>query len=232
MQPHIFYAIAYTGRRRPVCQWAEKMVMSEACVPGVTLEVGSSKAAARIRAAAVEMFAERGYGATSLRDITARLGLSPGAVYPHYKTKESLLYAISLEGHTAALSAVSTGDSPDAAPADRLERTTAAYVEWHAVNHSLARVVQYELRSLSVAHYDKIATIRRRTTVIFTEILQSGVATSDFSIADVEAAALAISSLCIDVSRWFPTRRRRNSTELAATYVELVMQMVAARTRR
>jgi AcrR family transcriptional regulator len=208
------------------------MVMSEVYGPGATIEVGPSKAAARIRAAAVEMFAERGYGATSLRDITARLGLSPGAVYPHYKTKESLLYAISLEGHTAALSAVITRDSPVAVPADRLERTTAAYVEWHAVNHSLARVVQYELRSLSVAHYRKIATIRRKTTAVFTDILQSGVDTGDFGIADVEAAALAISSLCIDVSRWFPTRHRRNPTELAAAYVELVIHMVAARTPR
>lgn len=206
--------------------------MSEVYGPGAAIEVGPSKAAARIRSAAVEMFAEKGYGASSLRDISAHLGLSPGAVYPHYKTKESLLYAISLEGHTAALSAVIAADSPDAAPADRLARTTAAYVQWHAVNHTLARVVQYELRSLFAVHYRKIATIRRKTTAVFTDILQSGSDAGDFGVGDVDAVVLAISSLCIDVSRWFPTRRRRDPSELASAYVDLAMRMVAVQTSR
>ncbi|OJZ64123.1 TetR family transcriptional regulator [Mycobacterium paraffinicum] len=204
--------------------------MGEVQTRGDASQIGTSRAAARIRTAAVEIFAQRGYGATSLRDIATRLGLSPGAVYPHYKTKESLLYAISLEGHTAALAAVTIDHSEAGGPVSQLERAVGAYVEWHAVNHALARVVQYELRSLSQAHYRQIATIRKKTTAVFSDIIQKGVRAGDFDVEDVDAAVLAISSLCIDVSRWFPTRRRRDPSELASTYVGLVMHMLMVRT--
>ncbi len=59
--------------------------------------VGGSKAAARIRTAAIEEFAEHGYGGTTTRRIAARLGMSPAAMYPHYASKEELLFAIAYE---------------------------------------------------------------------------------------------------------------------------------------
>ena len=44
--------------------------------------ISPSKAAARIRAAAVDAFASAGYGGTTTRDIAARLDMSPAAMYP------------------------------------------------------------------------------------------------------------------------------------------------------
>ncbi|MET3957806.1 AcrR family transcriptional regulator [Rhodococcus sp. OAS809] len=191
-------------------------------------EVGTSKAAARIRAAAIEVFAAKGYGATTTREIAANLDLSAGAVYPHYKTKESLLFAISLEGHDAALIAVEQADQPAASPVIRLAAIVAAYVKWHADNRALARVVQYELRSLSNEHFNVIADIRRSTSRVFTRVIEAGDASGDFQTVDVEAAALAITSLGVDVSRWFPSNTYSEPDALAARYVELALRMVGA----
>ncbi|OUS79702.1 TetR/AcrR family transcriptional regulator [Rhodococcus sp. NCIMB 12038] len=192
----------------------------------VVSEVGTSKAAARIRAAAIEVFAAKGYGATTTREIAASLDLSPGAVYPHYKTKESLLFAISLEGHDAALAAVTQADQPTAPPAVRLAATVTAYVTWHADNHALARVVQHELRSLSQEHFKAIVDIRRTTSRVFTRIIEAGDASGDFQTIDLEAATLAITSLGVDVSRWFPSNTHSDPAILAERYVELSLRMV------
>ena len=62
-----------------------------------------SAAAERIRRAAIEAFAESGYGGTSTRQIAKRLNMSATAMYPHYRSKEELLYAIALEGHGSLL---------------------------------------------------------------------------------------------------------------------------------
>lgn len=48
----------------------------------------------RIRSVAAELFAERGYGETSLREIAERLGITKAALYYHYPSKEQLLQAI------------------------------------------------------------------------------------------------------------------------------------------
>ena len=194
----------------------------------VACEVGTSKAAARIRTAAIEVFAAKGYGASTTREIAASLDLSPGAVYPHYKTKESLLFAISLEGHNAALATVMHADQPIAPPALRLAATVTAYVKWHADNHALARVVQPELRSLSHEHFNAIADIRRTTSRVFTRIIEAGDASGDFQTIDVEAATLAITSLGVDVSRWFPSNTYSEPDIIATRYVELALRMVGA----
>ncbi len=43
---------------------------------------------------ALELFAQKGYEATSVRDIAAALGLSAGALYRHYPSKEAVFEAI------------------------------------------------------------------------------------------------------------------------------------------
>jgi AcrR family transcriptional regulator len=48
----------------------------------------------RILDAATELFNERGYAGTSIRDITERLGMTKGALYYHFASKDELLYAM------------------------------------------------------------------------------------------------------------------------------------------
>jgi AcrR family transcriptional regulator len=48
----------------------------------------------QIRKLALELFAERGYDGTSLREIADRLGITKAAVYYHFKTKEEILASL------------------------------------------------------------------------------------------------------------------------------------------
>ena len=48
----------------------------------------------RILDAATELFNERGYAGTSIRDITERLGMTKGALYYHFASKDELLHAM------------------------------------------------------------------------------------------------------------------------------------------
>ena len=43
---------------------------------------------------AIELFAEKGYEATSIQEITKHCGISKGAFYLDFKSKDELLYAI------------------------------------------------------------------------------------------------------------------------------------------
>lgn len=48
----------------------------------------------KILEAAIEMFAEKGYAATSTSEIAKRAGVTEGTIFRHYKTKKELLLAI------------------------------------------------------------------------------------------------------------------------------------------
>jgi len=49
---------------------------------------------ARILATAAELFVERGYAGTSVRDISQRLGMTKGSLYYHFTAKEDVLVAL------------------------------------------------------------------------------------------------------------------------------------------
>ena len=55
--------------------------------------------------AAAACFAEKGFRATSVRDIATRAGISQGAMYTYFKGKDELIEAIVLEEQKSALAA-------------------------------------------------------------------------------------------------------------------------------
>lgn len=188
----------------------------------------TSKAAARIRAVAVEAFAEHGYGGTTTRDIAARLGLSPAAMYPHYRSKEELLFAISHEGHQRCVELLTAADPTAATPRLRLTAVVRAFTAWHARHHAHGRVVQYELTALSLEHQQQIMDLRRQVSRIVKRIVRAGAEDGSFVVPDVDGVNLAINSLCVDVCRWFPAGGFTDPDQVADLYAELALRLVGS----
>ncbi|EFL27313.1 putative TetR-family transcriptional regulator [Streptomyces himastatinicus ATCC 53653] len=185
-------------------------------------------AARRLVSAAVHAFAERGYHATTTRDIAGRAGMSPAALYIHYKTKEELLYQISKVGHRLALDILEEARDGEGAPAERLATAVRGFVRWHAEHHMTARVVQYELGALGEEHHAEVIAMRRATDAAVRSIIEDGVGAGAFDVPDVRGTTVAVLSLCIDVARWFNARGRSTPDEVGDLYAGLVLRMVGA----
>ncbi|GGW35517.1 TetR/AcrR family transcriptional regulator [Streptomyces xantholiticus] len=186
------------------------------------------EAAKKLLVAAVEAFAERGYHATTTRDIAGRAGMSPAALYIHYKTKEELLHRISRIGHDKALEILNAAYDGVGTPTERLADAVRSFVRWHAGRYTTARVVQYELDALSDTHRTEILGLRRQSDAVVRRILNEGVEAGEFDVPDVPGTTVAVLSLCIDVARWFNTQGRRTPDEVGALYADLVLRMVSA----
>ncbi|MFD7612136.1 TetR/AcrR family transcriptional regulator [Streptomyces sp. NPDC059828] len=188
------------------------------------------EAARRLLVAAVEAFAERGYHATTTRDIAGRAGMSPAALYIHYKTKEELLHRISRIGHDRALELLEEAAGGEGTAAARLADAVRCFVRWHAERHTTARVVQYELDALSEEHRAEIVALRRKSDAVVQRLVKEGVAAGEFDVPDVPGTTLAVLSLCIDVARWFSAQGSRTPDEVGALYADLALRMVGATT--
>ncbi|WP_031526068.1 TetR/AcrR family transcriptional regulator [Streptomyces sp. NRRL F-5123] len=202
--------------------------MSAEAATGEAWEDVTPDAARRLVIAAVEAFAERGYHATTTRDIAGRAGMSPAALYIHYKTKEELLYQISKVGHLRSLAMLGEARDSGGSAADRLGAAVSAFVRWHAEHHTTGRVVQYELGALAEDHYAEIVVLRRQSEDAIRTIIADGVAAGEFDVPEVPGTTLAVLSLCIDVARWFNPAGRRTPDEVGALYADLVLRMVGA----
>jgi AcrR family transcriptional regulator len=187
-----------------------------------------SESSRRILLAALAAFARRGFEAATTREISERAGMSPAAIYVHYKAKSDLLYEISRIGHESVLDEVEEAlrDAPQD-PEQRIRRFVAAFAKWHADHHVVARVIQYELKALPRRQFRMIAELRGRFEELLAAELEAGVEAGAFDIPELEATTLAILSLCIDLARWYhPSDDHKTSDEVGQLYADLVARMI------
>ena len=102
---------------------------------------------ARLLAAARQAFAEQGYAHTSMDDFTAAVGLTRGALYHHFGSKEKLLLAVidQLEGEVGARLQAIADSAPDAWQA--LRRRCQGYLEL-ALVPELRRIILQDARAI------------------------------------------------------------------------------------
>ncbi|MFF4771259.1 TetR/AcrR family transcriptional regulator [Microtetraspora fusca] len=183
----------------------------------------------RLIAAGVEAFAAKGFHGTTTRDISSAAGMSPAALYVHYKSKEELLYQISRTGHEATLQLLRESRASSDDPAEQLLAAVREFVAHHARGHTRARIVNYELSALSAEHYEEIRAIRRAINQEMRQIVESGVARGMFHTPNARMTALALLSLGVDVARWYRDEGEWSHQDIADHYCELALRMVGAR---
>jgi len=182
--------------------------------------------AQRLMNAAVDAFADKGFHATSTRDIASRAQMSPAGVYVHFASKEDLLFQLCRRGHLLALEVVTTArESVDAPPA-QLVAIVSAFASWHAEQFRTARIVQYEFPHLSAEHRQEVMTLRKQIDAVVRDVLQAGVASDEFDVPDVAMTTLALQSMTIDVARWYKPGTRRTPESIGLAYGDLALRLV------
>jgi AcrR family transcriptional regulator len=186
--------------------------------------------AVRIMLAAADAFAERGFHATTTRDIASRAGLSPAGVYVHFASKEVLLFELSRRGHARARDLLVAATGQAATPTEALRAIIGGFSRWHAEHYELGRIVQFEFRHLSPEHRDAVLGLRKEIDAVVAGVLRDGVANGEFEVDDVPVTALALLSMAIDVARWYTPDVRRTPADIEASYGDLAVRLVRART--
>ena len=188
----------------------------------------SGDSARRLMDAAVDAFADKGFHATSTRDIAARARMSPAGVYVHFASKQDLLFELCRRGHILALEVVTTARRSADTPPAQLVAIVSAFARWHAEQFRTARIVQYEFPHLTPEHRAEVMTLRKQIDAVVTDVLQAGVASDDFDVPDVAMTTLAVQSLTIDVARWYKPGIRRTPESIGTAYGNLALRLVRA----
>jgi AcrR family transcriptional regulator len=190
-----------------------------------TVEPASAR---RLAHAALDSFSSVGYGGTTTRIISERAGLSSGALYSSFKSKEEILFLCTRLSHESALRVLRDAAATPGSAMTRLRQMMYDFTLWHARNHAIARVAQYELSGLTPEHHDTIAEMRREMESVMRSQIALGVEQGEFDIEDQAGLTLAALSLAIDLCRWYSEGGRLTAERLADSYAGLVMRMLSS----
>lgn len=182
---------------------------------------------ARLLEAAVHAFGAKGFHGTTTRDIAAAAGMSPAAVYVHHRSKEELLHVISREGHQTTLELIRSAGATGS-PTERLAAIARDFGRHHARGHTWARIVNYELESLSPEHREEIRDLRIAIEHEVRTVIEAGMASGEFDVADPSMATTAVLSLGIDIARWYRDDGRWSPDDVGDHMAVLALRIVAA----
>src|SRR5688572_32833907 len=99
----------------------------------------------RIRAAASELFARRGYGAATMRQIAKRAHVGLGTLFNYAEDKRDLVFLIFNEELNATTDVALAAPRLRDAPLEQLMAVFRAHYRWLAAQPELARILLQEL---------------------------------------------------------------------------------------
>lgn len=123
--------------------------------------------------AAARLFREKGYAATTIRDIAGAVGMRSGSPFYHFKTKHDMLRAVILEGIVAIHDAVAAAAAGTQAPRARFEAMLRAHVGiLLGEGHDIAATLLHELRHLEPAEQAEVVALRDRYEDMWRAVLK------------------------------------------------------------
>jgi AcrR family transcriptional regulator len=99
----------------------------------------------RIRAAASELFARRGYGAATMREIATRAHVGLGTLFNYAEDKRDLVFLIFNEELNSTTDVALAAPRPRDAPVEQLMAVFRVHYRWLATQPALARILLQEL---------------------------------------------------------------------------------------
>lgn len=179
-----------------------------------------------IRDAALRLFARHGYGAVSMRQIAAAVGVQAGALYAYTPDKQSLLADL-LEDH---MRRVLAGWQDDARldPVARLERFVRNHIANTLDSQETVFLSYMELRSLTAENHARITALRRRYEDALEAILRAGSDAGVMQTQDTRLATLALIGMLTGVSNWYRDGGRLDRETLMRSYCAFARGAVGA----
>jgi AcrR family transcriptional regulator len=187
----------------------------------------------RIRQAAMRIFAQRGYHAASVREITRAAGIVPAALYNHFASKADLLQDLILQGHNVLNTRVEIAlRSAGPGASERLECIIREVAQFHAEFTELARLSNREFRTLPEPQCRPIIAQRQQFRALVEGILSDGIAEGVFRIPlvggtpAVTVIAMSILDSLVHIADWYRPDRIFSSQEIAGLYAEWIAASV------
>lgn len=186
----------------------------------------------RILDTASELFFEFGYRGTSMDAIAARLNVTKPFIYTYFKGKADILAGVC--GRTTAIVAVVAADQARKSGPVRPRLATMVHeLTLRIIEGRIYLAVYFrEEMHLPADAYRALASNRRRFDRSLSSLLQQGVDSGEFELANVPVATQAITGMTTWLFNWYRPDGALGPSELADAMAELVLSMVESRSAR
>ncbi|MFA7594881.1 MAG: TetR/AcrR family transcriptional regulator [Novosphingobium sp.] len=195
--------------------------------PGQRREERAAKRQAVLRAA-VQMFNERGFHATSLEDVAASLGITKPTIYHYLGNKEQVLLECVTIGLEQLLEAAEIARREEGTGKDRLCSFLRRYAEINMDDFGRC-VIRTGEETLSENGRKQFRGLKRKIDTALRELIDEAIADGTISTSDPKLLAFTLAGALNWPARWHEPGGARPASEIAEGMVDILAAGFAPR---
>jgi AcrR family transcriptional regulator len=182
----------------------------------------------RILRAAVKLFAEKGFDATTVQEVVAAAEVTKGALYHYFDSKDDLLYEI-----YHSLIGVQTADLDDIVARDLGAKETVRAILVNLVVSTAARIDETavfvrEMHKLDSERMAAFRADRRRYQRTFRDVIAKAQAAGEFSaLVPADTAVLIALGVVNQLPTWYRPDGPKSPEQLGAEIADFVLAALA-----
>ena len=173
--------------------------------------------------AAVQMFNERGFYATSLDDVAASLGVTKPVIYYYLGNKDQILLECVRRGLEQLQQAAEAASGRTGTGLERLEAFLARYAK-NIISDFGRCVVRTDEKALSPESAETFRELKREIDLRLRGLISDGVADGSVAAADVRLTAFTVAGALNWAANWYNEAGPMTPDRLAAEMVEVLLR--------
>lgn len=173
-----------------------------------------------------QIFAERGFGVASIRDISRATGISLSGLYYYFESKQKLLYLIQKHAFTSILKELQLRLNSAKDPEERLRLFVQNHLEYLLTHPAEMKVLSHEEDALEEPYKKEIAAIKRRYYSLACEIFDNLAGREALSGLSPRISVLSLYGMMNWVYKWHNPKVDPRAEELAGTISEIFLRGV------
>jgi AcrR family transcriptional regulator len=211
VQAVVTYLIFFRQASFPIFENMAKAKRQRASKKGLILK----KAAA--------MFREKGFAATSMRDLADAVGIEAASLYNHIRSKNEILEAICFDVANVFNTHLEVVESSYQKTISKIEQLLRFHIQQMTGNYESVYVSDREWKHLDDPYLSNFQTQRRNYRKKFAAIIEKGIAENEIRKIDAPTAVLIMLHAVSGIESWHRSKDRINAQELENNMVKIMI---------
>lgn len=179
---------------------------------------------AQITQVAQNMFSEKGYVGTSMRDLAKEIGIEPASLYSHIRSKEELLQGICDRIANEFFAEISPALESSTDPVVLFREAIRAHIRVITANLDASAVFFNEWRHMTEPGLTEFKDQRHRYERHFKEIIHQGIRQEKFRRIDVNFTMKVIFSSLNGTHEWYRPNGPQTPEQVADNITDFLLE--------
>jgi AcrR family transcriptional regulator len=186
--------------------------------------VGNLSRKEQVIRSAAALFREKGYAASSMRDLAQKLGIEAASLYSHIKSKEEILQSLCFDMAAEFRKSLAEVESKNVTSTEKLRLGIIGHIQVMAKDLTASAVFMNEHRHLSQPYLRDFLLLRINYINRFKAIIEEGARTGEFKDGiDKKLAVMTLFSSLNWMPMWYDPSSKIDPTDLGQQLADMLV---------